>query len=48
MDESFHKRRTKSLKQKKTFELNGQYSQKHLRIVEELKKNIQIKNNVCK
>jgi len=36
-DHDFHKRRTKSLKKKQTYEIHGQYSTKHLRICEELK-----------
>lgn len=35
--EKFQKRRTKALKKKDTYEKNGQYSTKHLRICEELR-----------
>ena len=36
-DNHFQKRMTKSLKKKNTFEKNGTYSKKHLRICEELR-----------
>ena len=35
--DKFQKRRTKALKKKETYEKNGQYSNKHLRIYEELR-----------
>ncbi len=37
MDTEFKKRSTKALKRKKTYELNGKFSSKHLRICENLK-----------
>ena len=44
--DKFQKRRTKALKKKETYEKNGHYSNKHLRICEELLNKNKYNNNI--